>query len=171
MNTSAYFSVALPGDTTDDQLSKCYEWGKQHCVHCNLLRTCDDEYLLIAHRNDEKDLRARQRRMLTNLRNWGIDTGKQKGWIKLLTPSEYDTLSRDGAQKPSGVEAEDRPTRSDDSTSGREHTTDGEEGKREEAATNIADSSLQWGLLRLPSNLLYNGGERFAALQTKIPVC
>ena len=56
MNTSAYFSVALPGDTTDDQLSKCYEWGKQHCLHCNLLRTCDDEYLLIAHRNDEKDL-------------------------------------------------------------------------------------------------------------------
>ena len=110
MNTSAYFSVALPGDTTDDQLSKCYEWGKQHCLHCNLLRTCDDEYLLIAHRNDEKDLRARQRLMLTNLRNWGLGTGKQKGWIKLLTPSEYDKLSRVGAQKPSGVEEEeDRP--------------------------------------------------------------
>ena len=108
--------------------------------------------------------------MLTNLRNWGIDTGKQKGWIKLLTPSEYDKLSRDGAQKPSGVEAEDRPTRSDDSTSGREHTTDGEEGKREEAATKIADSSLQWGLLRLPVNLLYNNGERFRALQAQIAV-
>ena len=91
MATSAYFSVFLPGDITEEQLVKIYEWGK-NCLHCNVIQQ-DDGYSVIAHRHDEKDLRARQRLMLTNLKNWGIDTGKQKGWLKVLTKDEYNALN------------------------------------------------------------------------------
>ena len=91
MATSAYFSVFLPGDITEEQLVKIYEWGK-NCLHCNVIQQ-DDGYSVIAHRHDEKDLRARQRLMLTNLKNWGIDTGKQKGWLKILTDDEYTALN------------------------------------------------------------------------------
>ena len=89
--TSAYFSVFLPGDITEEQLVKIYEWGK-NCLHCNMIQQ-DEGYLVIAHRSDEKDLRARQRLMLTNLKNWGIDTGKQKGWLKILTKDEFADLN------------------------------------------------------------------------------
>ena len=91
MATSAYFSVFLPGDLTGEQLVSIYEWGK-NCLHCNMIQQ-DDGYLVIAHRSDERDLRARQRLMLTNLKNWGIETGKQKGWLKILTEDEYTALN------------------------------------------------------------------------------
>ena len=91
MATSAYFTVFLPGDLTEEQLVKIYEWGK-NCLHCNMIQQ-DDGYLVIAHRSDEKDLKARQRLMLTNLKNWGIDAGKQKGWLKILTKDEFIFLN------------------------------------------------------------------------------
>ena len=76
MAASAYFSVVLPGDITEEQLVKVYEWGKQNCLRSTLIQQ-DDGYIILARRSEEKDLRSRQRLMLTNLRHWGIDTSKQ----------------------------------------------------------------------------------------------
>ena len=93
MATSAFFSVALPTSTTDDQLVRIYEWGKSNCLQCNIIQD-GGVYTIILERNDERDLRSRQRLMLTNLKNWGIDTSKlQKGWVKLLTETEYERIT------------------------------------------------------------------------------
>ncbi len=66
--------------------------------------------------------RHRQRRMLTNYKNWSIDTSKQKGWLQFLTEEEYDTICRNGAQIPAAEpeRAHEEPSeperRSNDST-------------------------------------------------------
>ena len=52
--------------------------------------------MLIARKEEARDLRARQRLMLGNLRNWGIGDSRQtndKGWVRLLDHDEYDELS------------------------------------------------------------------------------
>ena len=86
--------MLLPTGLTYEQLVQVYEWGKQNCLHSNLIQQ-DDGYIILARRSEEKDLRSRQRLMLTNLRHRGIDTSKQpKGWVKLLTESEYDRFSQ-----------------------------------------------------------------------------
>ena len=51
---------------------------------------------MIAQRADEKDTRNRQRLMLTNYKNWSIDTSKHpKGWLKILTLDEFNALKGD----------------------------------------------------------------------------
>jgi hypothetical protein len=105
--TSEYFSVKLPETLSEEQLVKIYEWGKQHCVHSNVLMQ-GDGYLLLVQRSEERDTRARQRLMLTNLRNWSIDTSKQKGWLTLLTAEEYrDANSRGGESKTGNNKVDD----------------------------------------------------------------
>ena len=97
MATSAFFSVALPTSTTDDQLVRIYEWGKSNCSQCNIIQD-GGVYTILLQRNDEKDLRSRQRLMLTNLKNWGIDTSMlQKGWVKLLTENEHERITHKDA--------------------------------------------------------------------------
>ena len=86
--------MLLPTGLTDAQMTNIYTWGKENCQRSNMLVE-DDGYLMIAQRSEAKDSRSRQRLMLTNLRHWGIDTSKQpKGWVKLLTESEYDRFSQ-----------------------------------------------------------------------------
>ena len=51
---------------------------------------------MIAQRADEKDTRNRQRLMLTNYKNWSIDTSKHpKGWLKILTVEEFNALNNE----------------------------------------------------------------------------
>ena len=85
MATSAYFSVQLPPSLTDEQFENVFKWAKQTCLESNVIRESDGGMLLIAQRADERDTRNRQRIMLTNYKNWGIDTTKQpKGWLKIF---------------------------------------------------------------------------------------
>ena len=91
MTTSDYFSVKLPPTLTDEQLTKLYTWGKANCLQSNVLMQRDG-YLMVAQKSDKKDLRCRQRLMGTNLKNWGLDIAKQKGWMSLLTEDEYEAL-------------------------------------------------------------------------------
>ena len=99
MTTSDYFSVKLPSTLTDEQLTKVYTWGKTNCLRSNMLMQRDG-YLMVAQKSDKKDLRCRQRLMGTNLKNWGVDIAKQKGWMSLLTEDEYEALSQ-GKHLPS----------------------------------------------------------------------
>ena len=94
MATSAYFSVQLPPSLTDEQFVRVFEWAKQNCLESNVIRESDGGMLLIAQRADERDTRNRQRLMLTNYKNWGIDTTKQpKGLLKILTKDEFTDLN------------------------------------------------------------------------------
>ena len=114
MATSAFFSVALPTSTTDDQLVRIYEWGKSNCLQCMIVHG-GGVYTILLQRNDEKDLRSRQRLMLTNLKNWGIDTSKlQKGWVKLLTENEYERITH----VPTDIDSEGSASPSDSETCG-----------------------------------------------------
>ncbi len=98
MALSAYFAVHLPNTLSDEQLLKVYTWGKENCLRSNMVMNADGSYILIAQKEEAKDLRSRQRLMLTNLRNWGIDTGQHaKGWARLLNKDEYDRISRNEA--------------------------------------------------------------------------
>ena len=93
MATSAFFRVSLPVTITDGQLVKVYEWATQNCLKSSIIQG-EDAYTIVLQRNDEKDLRARQRLMLTNLKNWGIETCKlPKGWVKLITERDYIDIS------------------------------------------------------------------------------
>ena len=104
MASSAFFSVKLPSTLTDSQFVKVYEWGKQHCLHANLVRQ-DNGYLLIAQRAEERDLRSRQRLMLTNLKNWVVDTSQQpKGWCAVLTAEEFNAYNRSSSAVNEQVE-------------------------------------------------------------------
>ena len=95
MTLSAYFAVDLPDTLSDEQFEKAYTWGKENCVRSNLVMKKEGGFLLIAQKSEAKDLRARQRLMATNLKNWGIDISSQpKGWVRLLTCEEYDAISR-----------------------------------------------------------------------------
>ena len=95
MDSSQYFAVSLPSTLSDEQFEKAYTWGKENCVQSNLLMKAEGGFLLIAEKKEPKDLRARQRLMATNLKNWGLDISTQpKGWVRLLTCEEYDAISR-----------------------------------------------------------------------------
>ena len=95
MALSAYFAVHLPNTLSDEQFLKAYTWGKENCVQSNLVMKKEGGFLLIAQKSEAKDLRARQRLMATNLKNWGLDVSTQpKGWVRLLTCEEYDATSR-----------------------------------------------------------------------------
>ncbi len=97
--SSAYFAVHLPSTLSDEQFEKAYTWGKENCVRSNLVMKKEGGFLLIAQKSEAKDLRARQRLMATNLKNWGIDISSQpKGWVRLLTCEEYDAISRHEGQ-------------------------------------------------------------------------
>ena len=105
MATSAYFSVQLPSSLTDEQFVRVFEWAKQNCLESNVIRESDGGMLLIAQRADERDTRNRQRLMLTNYKNWGIDTTKQpKGWLKILSKDEYDAMQTPAAEPEEAVE-------------------------------------------------------------------
>ena len=114
MATSTYFSVQLPPSLTDEQFVRVFEWAKQNCLESNVIRESDGGMLLIAQRADERDTRNRQRLMLTNYKNWGIDTTKQpKGWLKILSKDEYDAMRTPSAEPENEVsrnksEPEDR---------------------------------------------------------------
>ena len=113
MATSAYFSVQLPETLTDEQFARVFEWAKQHCLESNVIRESDGGVLLIAQRADERDTRNRQRLMLTNYKNWCIDTSKQpEGWLKILTKDEYDAMRTPAAEPEEAVETPPKVSRS-----------------------------------------------------------
>ena len=114
MVTSAYFSVQLPPSLTDEQFETVFKWAKQTCLESSIIRESDGGMLLVAQRADERDTRNRQRLMLTNYKNWGIDMTKQpKGWLKILSKDEYDAMRTPSAEPENEVsrnksEPEDR---------------------------------------------------------------
>ena len=113
MATSAYFSVQLPPSLTDEQFEIVFKWAKQNCLESNVIRESDGGMILIAQRADERDTRNRQRLMLTNYKNWGIDTTKQpKGWLKILSKDEYDATRTPAAGPEEAVETPHTVSRS-----------------------------------------------------------
>ena len=114
MTLSAYFAVQLP-DLTDEQLVKVYTWGKETCVQSNLVMKKEGGFLLIAQKEEARDLRSRQRLMATNLKHWGLDISSQpKHWVRLLTCEQYDAISRPeetarGVADPNEAPAEEAP--------------------------------------------------------------
>ncbi len=158
MALSAYFAVHLPSTLSDEQLLKVYTWGKENCLRSNMVMNADGSYILIAQKEEAKDLRSRQRLMLTNLRNWGVDTSQQpKGWARLLNKDEYDRISRNEAP------AEPEGPREAELAAPSEPCSNNSEGAGQPSHQAIASVSKplsshhhanSCSLLQLPDNLL-----------------
>ena len=159
MATSAYFSVQLPETLTDEQFARVFEWAKQNCLESNVIRQSDGGMLPLAQRSEERDLRNRQRLMLTNYRNWSIDTSKQpKGWLKLLTEDEFRVMLSERNERSIQEEALAQDQCSDDADKTAELTSTKKPAALLSCGAELLGHSGQPLGLRLPMNLLTSRG-------------
>ena len=156
MAPSAYFSVQLPVSLADEEFVRIFEWAQQNCLQSNIIREGDGGYLLIAQREDQRDVRNRQRLILTNYKHWGIDTSRQpKGWLKVLTEAEFNAMNE---QKGDARDNERDVLQNEDDTEIAELTSMTEPSN---GTKNTADlqafahhAAAKLRLLTLPPNLL-----------------
>ena len=138
VSLSCSFVADLPS-LNETQLVKLHAWIQKSCTTGDVHLNPDGTMKLVCTRSKAVDKRQHQRTLRTNLLNWGVELeNRQTDWLRLV--DEEETPQDSGLEEIEVIRDEKR-------ASGPAHTQ---------------------SLLQLPKNLLYNGGERFAALNPSI---
>ena len=145
VSLSCSFVADLPS-LNETQLVKLHAWIQKSCTAGDVHLNPDGTMRLVCTRGKAVDKRQHQRTLRTNLLNWGVELeNRQTDWLRLVDLVD-ESVAEEETPQDSGVE-EIEVIRDEKRASRPAHTQ---------------------SLLQLPQNLLYNGGERFAALNLSI---
>ena len=145
VSLSCSFVADLPS-LNETQLVKLHTWIQKSCISGDVHLNPDGTMKLVCTRSKAVDKRQHQRTLRTNLQNWGVELeNRQTDWLRLVDLVD-ESVAEEETPQDSGVR-ELKVIRDEKRASGPAHTQ---------------------SLLQLPKNLLYNGGERFAALNPSI---
>ena len=178
------FVADLP-DLSPEQLALAYGWCKKKFDQFDIHRCGEEKYVLVALcRKDEEGKTVRQWQSLirTNLQNWHVTlpTTVQKGWLRAVSAEDYINAVGEAGNEPMGknTTAESPSETKQELVQTALHHDSPVTSSYEEydmapmptISANMAATNAHRVLLRLPSNLLYNGGEKFATLHERRPV-
>ena len=174
------FVADLP-DMSPEQLAQLHAWCTKKFEKFDV-QIRDEGFAMVAlcKEGDEgKSIRQWQSLIRTHLQNWSVDlpTTSQKGWLRALSAHDWrETIGENNGvawNSPQGGEkGETWESGEKESPEARAYTPTAAQDSQVTPVPPVAkETGLGFGRLsrlRLPDNLLYNGGERF--LHSRPPV-
>ena len=99
--TSTAFIAVLPEATTCEALERLVNWAHESCErHAIVMGEQGNMQIVCIKKGVAKTTREFQRLMLTNLKNWGVETcGRRMCWLTLIDPQQFDLHAQPPGKK------------------------------------------------------------------------